>query len=345
MPFHRITREVLAAALLSIASSLAMAAGLNIPALHDTAPDGYPAIRVRFPNGVIGIPDVTYAQHYGFRPLKLDLYLPPARFAHRGPRPLVVYVHGGAWIVGTRRGFTGPVGSWPAVLAALAARGDVVASVDYRLDGAVHFPAPEQDVKSTIRFLRVNARRYHIDPRRVAIWGASAGGQLSALTSVSCGVKAFEPPAPRAHAFMKARPAHAGVSDCVQGGVGWFGVYDFATVPIPPGQSGPQPYLGCPTFKCPKSTLEFASPTTYVSPSDPPMLLIHGLADHLVAVSQTREFAAKLRAAHVPVEVLYIPGVGHGFVGKTPAQTKAATLHALRVTFAFFHRLFARKGH
>ena len=128
-------------------------------------------------------------------------------------------------------------------------------------------------------------------------------------------------------------------SECVQAAVSWFGVHDFTTVPTPPNQTGPGPFLGCTTKPCPRSVLQFASPVTYVDAKDPPMLLIHGTGDKLVAVSQTEEFRDALQAAHVPVETLFIPEVDHGLIGKTPAQTAAANAEALRVTLDFFDRV------
>jgi acetyl esterase/lipase len=318
------------------------ATDLGIPQVADAGADGYPPTSVTFANGVVGIPAITYSQPLHYRPLTLDLYKPAK--SNGAALPLIVYVHGGAWVLGTPRGKT-VVGPWPAVLAALAAHGYVVAAVSYRLDGEAHFPAAIQDVKSAIEFLRRNAQLYGIDPQRAAIWGPSAGGQLAALASVSCGVAAFEPPPPPAAPGKEGNAQRQPeVSDCVQGGVSWFGVHNFVTVPVPPGNTGPAPYLGCPSFQCPKETLEFGSPVTYVDSSDPPMLLIHGLADTLVAVSQTKEFAEKLRAAHVPVEMLLIPDVDHGFIGKTDAISRAATEQALERTFGFFDKLFGKPG-
>src|SRR3546814_8274257 len=80
-------------------------------------------------------------------------------------------------------------------LASLAARGFVVASVDYRLTGEARFPAQVQDVKAAICYLRSQSASFGIDPARVYLWGGSAGGHLAALAAASCGVAAFDPPA------------------------------------------------------------------------------------------------------------------------------------------------------
>jgi dipeptidyl aminopeptidase/acylaminoacyl peptidase len=80
-----------------------------------------------------------------------------------------------------------------------------------------------------------------------------------------------------------------------------------------------------------------ASPVSYVDAKDPPFLLIHGTEDQVVPIAQSRLGEARLRAAGVAVQTIYIPGVDHSFIGTTPAQTRAATLQATNATFDFFH--------
>ena len=136
--------------------------------------------------------DLAYATVPGFRTMTLDLYQ-PKRAPKDYPKPLLIFVHGGGWNSGdARQG--GGFSDFPGVLAALAAKGYVVASVNYRLSGEAHFPAALQDVKAAIRWLRAHADEYGIDTSRVAVWGEEAGGQLAALAGTSCGVAALEPP-------------------------------------------------------------------------------------------------------------------------------------------------------
>src|SRR5690349_16859596 len=144
--------------------------------------DPYPEHPVKFASGVTGIPDIPYAMWSGYRPLLLDLYLPPASDK---PVPLVLFLHGGSMQGATSRYALG-IEDLPAVLASLAARGYAVASANYRLSGEAPFPAQLQDAKAAIRFLRAHAGRYHLDPARAVVWGASAGGQLAALVAESC---------------------------------------------------------------------------------------------------------------------------------------------------------------
>jgi acetyl esterase/lipase len=292
--------------------------------------DLYPDRATRFPGGVTGLADVVYSTLPGFRPLILDLYL---RRASRSavPKPLIIYIHGGGWVSGHTR-HAGATANFPQVLAALAAEGFVVASLEYRLSGEAQFPAQLQDVRAAIRFLKANAGRYGLDPDRVGIWGGSAGGHLAALAALSCGAPGFDD-----------KPQPKG-SECVQAAVTWYGVFDFA--PVLARQGGaPNAMLGCAAAQsCPADKVAAASPLTYLDRSDPPFLLIHGSDDKTVPVAQSEEAYSRMTAAGAPVEKIIIAGVDHSFIGATPEATRAATLKALNATFDFFHRQLDRTG-
>ena len=150
-----------------LGGGLALAAQLGFPrSVLERIPTGsravlgdhYPTVRVSFPGGVVGLPALTYEVLPWYRPLHLDLYLPPGKPARR---PLVVYIHGGGWMSGHPRQ-SGAFANWPDVLALMASRGYVVASVEYRLSGEAPFPAAIQDIKAAIRWLRANAAEYEI---------------------------------------------------------------------------------------------------------------------------------------------------------------------------------------
>jgi acetyl esterase/lipase len=304
--------------------------------------DVYRKAPSRYPGGVTGLADVEYANIVGYRPLLLDLYLPP-KTPKAPARPLVIWIHGGGWNRGDSR-TSGAFADWPEVLASLAARGYVVASVNYRLSGEARFPAAIQDVKASIRFLRAHAGEYGIDPRRVIVWGGSAGGQLAALVATACDTPAFAPrpslgrgsreQGPAADVYgtdaIKAASADVAVSDCVQGAAIWYGVLDLSTTTV----ASVAAYLGCDPKVCAKVAGD-ASPLTHVGAGDPPMLLIQGLADRTVSPGQTRAMTLALEAAKVPVETLYIPGADHGWLGATPEATRDASLLALKRTFEF----------
>jgi acetyl esterase/lipase len=286
------------------------------PSLGDPMPERI----LPLANGVSVSTDITFSTFPGYRPITLDLYRQKAA----APRPLVIYVHGGGWMAGHTRQ-SGAFSDFPAVLADLARRGYVVASLEYRLAGEAPFPAAIDDVRTAIRFLKANAGRYGIDPARVGIWGGSAGGQLTALAALDCG-----------HAPAGADKSNATQSDCVQAAVGWYGVYDFATMPQSTVPRAENKYLDCAPGSCSADRITAASPAAHVDAKDPPMLLIHGTEDKTVPVTQSQELAAKLKAAKVPVSLELIPNVGHSWIGADAAATRAASLRALDLTFRFF---------
>jgi acetyl esterase/lipase len=309
----------------------------------DTSPflgDHYPPRRTEFSGGVFGFADVTYAMIPGFRPLTLDIYLAP-KSRVVGSSPLVLYIHGGGWTTGHSRQ-SGAFDDWPRVLASLAARGYVVASLNYRLSGEAAFPAAIQDVKSAIRFLRAHATDYGIDPSKAIVWGGSAGGHLAALAATTCGVKELEPAAP-----AQASPESASVaqqSDCVQGAVTWYGIFDLAAMAGPsPGVSPPAiaKLLGC-NGACPPDKLQYASPEHYIKKDMPPFLLVHGAADKTVDPKQSTHFLDAVSAVGGRISLTMIPDVDHSFIGQTPEATREASLLALRRTFEFIDATFKR---
>jgi acetyl esterase/lipase len=281
--------------------------------------DPLPERVIRWGDGSTVMTDVVYSTIPGYRPLHLDLY---RASVNTTPRPLVVFVHGGGWWAANQRAASAFL-DFPAVLANLAQRGYVVASIEYRLSGEAPFPAQLLDLQEAVRFLRANAARFGIDPAKVALWGISAGAQLAAFDAVTCGT------------------ASVGASDCVHGFVGWFGPYDLdAHVRERKSDTSVRALLHCGADACAPAALADASPIHLVDGKDPPVLLIHGTEDIQVLPAQSKAFAERLRAAGVPVDLLLIPGVGHGFVGATPVATRDASRQALSATFDFFDLLF-----
>src|SRR5205814_8351071 len=114
----------------------------------------------------------------GFRPLRMDLLLPPAR---GGPVPVVVWIHGGALLFGSR--LHGAV-TEPACRA-LIERGVAVALVEYRFSGEAFFPACLHDVKAAVRWLRPFGEHGGVDGEAIGVWGESAGCHLAAFTALN----------------------------------------------------------------------------------------------------------------------------------------------------------------
>jgi acetyl esterase/lipase len=295
--------------------------------------DVYPTRTTQWAGGVTSHADVTYATIPGFRPMVVDIYMPSKK---GGPKPLILYIHGGGWVAGHTR-HSGALSNFPAVLAKLAGEGFVVASLEYRLSGEAPFPAQLQDARAAIRFLKSNAGQYGLDATRVGLWGGSAGGHLTALAALSCGDSSLD-----------AAPSALG-SECVQSAVTWYGVFDFAPMLARSAGSGSlnaaeNALLRCTPATCAEQAVKAVSPASYIDANDPPFLLIHGETDAVVPVSQSRDVEVKMKAAGMIVESIYIPGVDHSFIGSTAAETRAATLKATNATFDFFHKTLKGAG-
>jgi acetyl esterase/lipase len=303
-------------------------------ARDDATPDYAATPPVLYPGEVRSFRDVTFAEPLGFRPLTLDLYLPP----EGGPKkPVVVFVHGGAWRHLTARD-GGVFRDFPAVLASVAARNYVVASVNYRLSGEARFPAAVQDVALAIRWLRMHSARYGIDTNKFVAWGSSAGGQIAALLGTACGTPAFEPAAPSGAEGPLP-------SVCVQGVIDWYGAIDLESGGTDLGKSDVpdylKAYLGCELSQCPAGWARSASPFPYIDVKDPPFLIQHGAADVTVSPTQSKRLYAALRAAGVPAELVIYPGVAHGFA-KVPGggPDDAINKQALDKVFEYLGRYF-----
>jgi acetyl esterase/lipase len=286
-------------------------------------PPPNPSQPVTFPGGVMMSPNLNYAQIDGFRPLTLDLYQIPPK-PKQTPRPAILFVHGGLWTKGDAR--HAPGFDVPALLASLAAKDYVVASVNYRLAGEAHFPAAVQDVKSAVRWLRTHATEYDIDTTRVMVWGAEAGGQIASLVGTSCGVNVLEP---AADAKSKAPMA----SDCVQGVIDWAGPADLASWQPDAGhapETGRETplgaYMGCEPADCAPGAIKAASPISYLNNMTPAFLIQQGATDTLVPMAQSRTLYDGLQALHVPSTLVVYPEVGENFArnGATdpPTQVK-----------------------
>src|SRR6202046_5851689 len=124
--------------------------------------------------------DVVYSRPPGYRPLSLDLYVPP------GPaRALCLYLHGGGWRVGSRSDGPGPTVEWtPSFFERVAALGLALASVDYRLSGEARWPAQLDDVEAAAAFLSLQRKPLGVPTPRTVAWGVAAGGELAAMLAL-----------------------------------------------------------------------------------------------------------------------------------------------------------------
>jgi acetyl esterase/lipase len=243
---------------------------------------------------------VVYENNLVFTPdgapvLRLDL----ARLSQgSGPFPAVVCLHGGGWVGGDRKQMS-------QTLEVLARRGYVAIAPDYRLAPAHTFPAPLEDCKLAIRWLRTHAGRYQIDPDRVAVVGLAAGGHLACLVGVTSANDGLE------------GGGSADRSSRVQAVVSFFGPTDLTDPDW--GKEAREknitPLLGGTLSEKP-DLYRRASPALHDCKGAPPFLFLHGAADTTVPVKQAEALVEKLRQADCSARLVALEGEGHGFRGE-----------------------------
>jgi acetyl esterase/lipase len=247
--------------------------------------------RIRAPfvdaDGVAHYRNITVSRIQGFRPLHADLRVPPGE----GPKPLIAFLHGGAFWGGSRVDLPGPLDELesPGFYERLLTRGYAVADLDYRLSGEAVFPAQLEDVESALRRLREAAAELGLDAARFAVWGESAGGTLGALAALDKDSDV---------------PIHAVVdwyapADFVEGADG----FDIPGNPIYALLGGQRELASA------------ASPTRQVHAVAPPFLIMHGAADALVPYSESENLAAALRSVGVRADLVPVEGAGHVMEG------------------------------
>ena len=248
--------------------------------------------------------DISYAN---FSPAqRLDIYLPAQG---DGPFPIILFIHGGGFAIGDKRDIH--------ILPFLKGveGGYAIASVNYRLSSEAIFPAGLQDIKASIRWLRANSERYHLDGNRIAACGGSSGGNYAAMVCLTSNVSEFDD-------FSLGNSEYP----CnVHAAVDWFGPTDFMKMDDQLNESGFGPsnhneadspesrYLGAKLSDIPLQ-VELANPMTYIHVHMPPILIQHGSLDTMVPVQQSIIFAEKIKkyVGDDRFEFDILEGAGHG---------------------------------
>ena len=280
------------------------------PPAHDAPlPPAHPGA-----GGTRVLSGVPYAAIPGVRPLELDLVLPDGD----GPFPVVVFLHGGGWRVGSRH-TAGPMyrGASPTPFEVVAQAGIAVASVDYRLSGEAVWPAQLHDAKAAVRWLRARAAELGIDPDRIAAWGESAGGHLAELLGLTADDAALE-----------GDVGLTGPPSAVSAVAAWYAPSDVAAVAVDLGLDPTDPttrealLLGAPAISVPETAAD-ASPVTHVRADAPPFLLLHGEADRLIPFVQSVRLHTALTEAGAEAEVLLYEDADHMWLGAPDAAQNA----------------------
>jgi acetyl esterase/lipase len=234
-------------------------------------------------DGGVVFEGLTYAEVSGFRPLLLDLHVPPGP----GPAPVAVWVHGGGFRWGDRRYPTrelAPEEFWRAATRA----GLAVATIDYRLSGEALFPAQLEDARAALAFLRRHADQLGLDAGRIALWGESSGAAIAALA-------AFADRAVRAVAA-------------------WYPVTDMGVRNPMKADSSEGLLVGGIPAELPE-LIALASPLHQVPADPPPFLLVHGTADTVAVPAHSERLHKALLAAGGRAELDLLPGAVHAFTG------------------------------
>jgi acetyl esterase/lipase len=251
----------------------------------------FPFLMTRRP-GVTRVRDIVYADDPR---LRLDVYKPSEP---GGPRPGIMQVHGGAWLIGSKREQGIPL------LSHLAANGWVGINVDYRLSPDAKFPDHLVDLKRAVRWYREHAGEHGADPGFLCVTGGSAGGHLAALVALTANVPEYQ-------------PGFEGVDTTMRAAVPFYGVYDFGALldnaPRFFASFLERQVMGVRRADALEAYAK-ASPMHWINPETPPFLVIHGSLDTLVPASQARSFAERLRdASAAPVLYAEMKGAQHAF--------------------------------
>jgi acetyl esterase len=225
--------------------------------------------------------NIEYSNLGGER-LALDAHIPDGA----GPFAAAILVHGGGWVAGDKQEYINYI------FKPLSAAGFAWFSINYRLAPKYKFPDDADDVEKAVQFVRANARKYKVDPKRIALIGESAGGHLVSYVGARN----------RPESSVAAVVSMYGIHDFISASTEWkpipteilqlFGIHavNADTAPI----------------------LMKASPVVYVKRDMPPFLLIHGSKDEDVPYDQSVEMCDKMKQVGAHCELITIEGAPHG---------------------------------
>lgn len=247
-------------------------------------------------------PDVVYAERSGEKQ-QLQILMPDT-FGHDQRFPLVVFVQGSAF-------HRQHVFQHLSQMIRLVEHGYVVAMVEYRPSEIAPFPAQTEDAKTAVRFMRMHAQEYHVDPDHVAMFGDSSGGHTVLMAGITADHELDT------DLYKEYSPA----VNCI---VDWYGPTDIAAMnEYPSTQDHVQPDSPEGFLIGRKNVVEnpdAADPTVIMNHLSkdrkiPPILIMHGSRDHLVNFNQSCRLYEKLKELGKSVEMYKLAGAYHAFNG------------------------------
>ncbi|MBK5295459.1 MAG: alpha/beta hydrolase [Acidobacteriia bacterium] len=224
--------------------------------------------------------DIEFARPGGM-PLTLDAWVPDGK----GPFPTVIVVHGGGWVNGNKQTYVTPL------FDPLSKAGFTWFTINYRLAPGHHFPAQAEDTFTAIEWVKKHAKEYKADPKRIALMGESAGGQIVAYVG-----------------------ARGRGSTSVAAVVDFYGPHDLLGRARERGPTDPTLKLvgGIALDAETEKRLAEASPINYVHKGMPPFLFIHGTKDAAVPYNQSPMMCDKMKSVGVACEVYTVEDAPHG---------------------------------
>jgi acetyl esterase/lipase len=257
---------------------------------------------------------LTYCDSANGSPLAMDISEPSAQAAR--PAPMVIYIHGGETLQGSRVVLDGSEDGvyFNQLRLDLLQRGFIVGAIDYGLVPLYSSGSEVQSAKCAIRFLRAHASELGIDPQRIGVYGPSQGGYIGDMLGTLPVSTRFD------------TGQYLDQSSSVQAVVDMWGPTDLSNWSGSPGWA---PLL---TGNATAAQLRSVSPLYHVTHGDPPFLIIHGTDDWFIAPHHSQDFAKRLQAAGVPVTLVMVQHGTHGLYQPTE-QPSAGALVQMIVDF------------
>lgn len=245
--------------------------------------------------------DVVFGKG-GDRDLRCDVYSPSRDGQQK--LPAVLLVHGGAWKLGNRQQLKG-------YGFLIGRQGFVCVAGEYRLSEEAKWPAQLHDVKAALRWMRANADELGIDTQRIAVVGASSGGQMALVAAATAN-----------EADAEGSGGSEGHSTAVAAIVAFYAptelerggemLKDFISLVMGPNASD--------------DDYRKASPLSYPAGKFPPTLIFHSNRDDIVPRRQSLRLYEKLAEAGKPVELHVYDGEPHAFDARPELGREAASL-------------------
>ncbi len=286
---------------------------------------------------------VTY-KTVGGLDIRADIYRPDDDRV----RPVVVWIHGGALITGSRNGVPKPIRDLS------QEEGFCLVSLDYRLAPEVKLPAIIEDIQDAFRWIRGDgAKQSRFDPQKMVVAGGSAGGYLTMMTGYCISPRPlalvaywgygdvdgewYTTPSAfyrQSAALISKEEAYSGVGTNVIAGIDapGFDARSRGRFYLYLRQNGlwTREVTGFdPTSQ--KDKLDYYCPVRNITADYPPILMVHGTKDNDVPYQKSVDMAAQLKEKGVKHELVTVKDAGHGLAGGNPEEVAQA--HSKAVAF------------